>query len=399
MQPTEGTTVHRFALLHLGFRPFFLLGGVFAVLSVLLWMWLYHFHSTLLTIPSLSAVTWHAHEMIYGYALAIVAGFLLTAGRNWTDVQTLRGIPLLLLVCLWLLARIMPFMPWPWALQGMILLDIAFNGLLCIAVLHPVIKVRQWQQTGVASKLLILTLGNILFYLGLSGWLQDGVRMGLYTGLYTILSLILLMGRRVIPFFIEKGVGYPVTVRNFRWVDISSLLLMLAFILFEVFVVIPWLSSLIAALLFLLYGIRIAGWHTAGIWKKPLLWSLYLAYAWIAAGFLLKALSLVLPINPMLAIHSFAYGGVGLVTLGMMARVSLGHTGRNVFEPTAIVSWIFLIVCTGAVVRVLLPIILPVPAYPILIGLSQALWVVAFSLFVWAYAPMLTAPRIDGRYG
>lgn len=390
---------HRLAFLHLGFRPFFLLGGLFAVFSVLIWIWLYHFDNRLLTISSLPAVTWHAHEMIYGYAFAIIAGFLLTAVRNWTQVQTLHGIPLLLLACLWFIARVMPFLPWPWALQGMMLFDLVFDCMLCIAVLHPVIKVRQWSQLGVASKLLLLALGNGLFYLGLTGLLPDGVRMGLYTGLYMILSLVLMMGRRVIPFFIEKGVGYPLTIRNHRWVDISSLLLMLAFILFEVIIVIPWLSALIAAVLFLLYGIRMAGWYTPGIWKKPLLWSLYLAYAWITLGFLLKAAGLILPLNPMLAIHSFAYGGIGLMTLGMMARVSLGHTGRNVFEPAPMIRWIFLAAITGAVVRVLLPVILPAHLYPVLIGLSQGLWVLAFGLFVWAYAPMLIRPRIDGQFG
>jgi len=399
MQPIEEPHPYRFAFHHLGFRPFFLLAGVYAVLVVAVWAWLYHGQDPQLLIAALPPVTWHAHEMLYGYALAVIAGFLLTAVGNWTGVQTLHGVPLLLLAGMWLLARLLPFTHFAWALPAMAALDLGFGAGLCLAVLHPVVKVRQWSQLGVVMKIVTLLVLNLLFYLGLLGVFADGVRIGLYGGLYLVVSLALMMGRRVIPFFIERGVTEPVTVRNYRWLDISSLVLMLVFIVVEVFIKVPWLATLAAAVLALLYAVRLHGWHAAGLWHKPLLWSLYLGYAWLAAGFLLRALGPLTGINPMLSIHAFTYGGIGLMTLGMMARVTLGHTGRNVFEPPAAVTWMLLLLLLGSGVRVLLPLVTSKHYYALWIGVSQGLWLLAFAWFSWTYAPMLVRPRVDGRYG
>jgi uncharacterized protein involved in response to NO len=389
---------YRISLHHLGFRPFFMLAGIFAVFSMSVWMWLYQGNGVLPTADSLSSITWHAHEMIYGYSLAVVAGFLLTAIRNWTGVQTLHGIPLLLLALLWLLARIMPLLDHPSSLYLMAVFDLMFNVGLCIATLYPVIKVKQWSQMGVWSKVLLLLLTNMLFYLGLFGQLEPGVTWGLYGGLYLVLSMVLLMGRRVIPFFIEKGVDENVSLVNRRWVDISSLVLMLVFILAEVFLPFPRLAMLVALLLSVVHGYRLIGWHTSGIWRKPLLWILYVAYGWIVLGFALKGAMLFVPIHTMLVVHAFAVGGIGLVTLGMMARVALGHTGRNVFEPPSVLTAVFLVLVIGSLARVLLPMIAPA-GYTLWMGITQACWILGFALFSLIYTPMLIKPRVDGSYG
>ena len=137
---------YRISFHHLAFRPFFLLGSLFATVSVIIWFLQYQFNVLLPQIDKLSVVFWHAHEMIYGYGMAIIAGFLLTAVRNWTNVQTLHGWPLMLLALLWLLARLTPFIDHPDAMLMMALLDISFNVYLCIAVMLPIIKVHQWPQ-------------------------------------------------------------------------------------------------------------------------------------------------------------------------------------------------------------------------------------------------------------
>jgi uncharacterized protein involved in response to NO len=261
-----------------------------------------------------------------------------------------------------------------------------------------VIKARQWSQLGIVSKVMLLLAGNVLFYLGLFGVLQDGVRLGLYTGLYIIVSLILAMSRRVIPFFIEKGVDYPVRLTNRRWLDIASLVLVLLFVLVEVFVSRPQLAALLAAALFVLHAARMAGWHTPGIWRKPLLWSIYLAYGWIALGFALIALSHVLRLSPMPAIHAFAYGGIGLMTLGMMCRVALGHTGRNVFDSPHILPVVFAALLIGAVLRVFMPMLVP-HVYALWIGLAQVLWMLGFAVFLWVYVPILIGPDIKSPPG
>ena len=394
----EEQTNYRISFHHLGFRPFFLLGGLFAVVSVCIWFLQYHFNMLMPRINNLPVAFWHAHEMIFGYGMAIIAGFLLTAVRNWTNVMTLHGWPLLVLALLWLLARMVPFSGSSHAMSMLLLFDISFNVLLCLAILHPIVKVRQWSQLGIWLKLLLLSLANLLFYFGLLGQVQGGMAMGLYAGLYLIISLILLMGRRVIPFFIEKGVEEQVTLYNYQWLDVTSIVLVVVFIVLQVFT--PWhiWAAALSSTLFLLHGLRMIGWHTPGIWQKPLLWILYLAYACITLGFGLTALANLGFVNPMLATHAFGYGGVGLMTLGMMARVSLGHTGRSVFEPPTILRWMFLLAILGLFCRIVLPTLLPAN-YGLWIGLSQLLWIAAFAVFSWLYIPMLVQPRVDGRYG
>ena len=384
---------HRITLLQLGFRPFFLLAGAFAVVIIALWLWILSYSGWLAN-SELNVFHWHAHEMLYGYTIAVIAGFLLTAVKNWTGVQTIKGIPLLLLALCWLLARLMPFIDHPQAILVMAGLDMIFNIALCIAILLPILKVQQWKHLAIWSKLVFLMIANGLFYLGLFNLLEEGIRLGLYTGLYIILSLIMLMGRRVIPFFIEKGVDTPVTLVNYRWLDVSSLFLMLVFIIFEVFVVIPVWATITAASLAVLHGIRLGGWYHHGIWKKSLLWSLYLGYAWIVLGFMLRALSGWFELSPMLSVHAFAYGSVGMITLGMMARVALGHTGRDVFNPPRILTLMFIGLLIGSFVRVGLPVVFP-ESYSLWVSISQLLWILAFAIFSWVYVPILIGPRVD----
>ena len=397
MLQIEQPKKYRYALHHLGFRPFFLLGSLFAVVSVALWAWLYRSGATL-PLQALSPITWHAHEMIYGYALAVIAGFLLTAVRNWTGLQTLHGRPLLVLALVWLEGRLMPFVGHPDALVAMAILDLLFIVWLCWEVFKPLYRAKQWQHMGIWAKLLFLLLGQVFFYLGLFGQLEQGVQWGLYTGLYIIISLVLLMGRRVIPFFIEKGVGEPVTLTNYLWVDRASLVLMLLFWLFAVFLENKLPLALTALALFALHTVRLWGWHTSALWKKPLLWVLYLAFAWLVFGFLLTALGALGLVSPLLGVHALAYGGIGMVTLGMMARVAYGHTGRNVFEPPRLLGPLFALLFLGAAVRVLLPLLLP-HHYMDLVLLSQLLWIAAFATFLLLYAPILVKPRVDGSYG
>ncbi len=388
---------YRIALLHLGFRPFFLLAGVAAASLMALWTGLFYDGIAPLGAPW-SNTRWHAHEMIFGYGLAVVAGFLLTATRNWTGVQTLRGMPLLLLALLWLLARVMPFLPVPQASNVMAALDLGFDAGLCLAVLQPIVKVKQWQQMGIWAVVLGLLLSNGMFYLGLLGVVSQGGLWGLYGGLYLLVVLIFLMGRRVIPFFIERGAGQAVTLANHKWADMGNVVLISTYIAVDVFTPYQHVAAGIALLLAVLHGFILRGWHTPALWRKPLLWVLYLGYGWMVLGFALRGLAPWLHLNPMLAVHAFAVGGIGMITLGMMSRVALGHTGREVGQPPTLLRWMFLLLLGSAVARVGL-----VWGFPVLhawwIGGSQVLWIAAFVLFAWVYLPILIKPRIDGSYG
>ncbi|HEB91982.1 MAG TPA: NnrS family protein [Gammaproteobacteria bacterium] len=388
---------NRIALFRLGFRPFFLGGAAFTAAAMLYWMgilaigWPFQ-------LGDISPATWHAHEMIFGYSLAVIAGFLLTAVMNWTGVQTLNGRPLVALFILWVAARLLP-LAWvdlPLALYAVI--DCLFALLLFAAVLHPVVKSRQRKQISVVTKVFLLLLSNILFYLGALGIVDDGERMGLYSGLYLVLALILLLARRVIPFFIEKGVDYPVQLKNHRWLDLTSLALFTLLWISDAFLDNVTTTGWLAGALLVLHIVRLIGWHTPGIWQKPLLWVLYIAYLWIIFGFALKFALLFTDISPSLAVHAFTVGGIGMMTVGMMARVSLGHTGRNVFEPPKILGWLFAVLLVASVVRVIIP-LLTTQHYLLWIGISQFLWIAVFCLFFYIYFPILLRQRVDGRDG
>lgn len=385
------------AFLNLGFRPFFTGAIILSILATLVWSGLsvfgWQWHQ--MAVP---AVTWHAHEMIFGYGMAVIAGFLLTAVKNWTGVQTLYGVPLLLLFLLWLSARITIIAGTGVALEIAAVADCLFIALLVVAISVPVVKAKQWRQIGILSKVVLLLLSNLLFYAGVLGIFPDGTRAGLYSGLYMIMALIFAMARRVLPFFIEKGVDRPVTLKNRMWLDMASLVLLIVFWIADVLEPDSLPVALLAAALCLLHATRLAGWYTVALWRKPLLWVLYLGYGALVIGFALKAAVPVLGVSPLLPLHAFSYGGIGLFTIGMMARVTLGHTGRNVFEPPAVLFWIFAILGAGAVIRVLFPLLGP-QYYTFWIGLSLVFWIIPFSMMLILLLPMLVKPRSDGQFG
>lgn len=384
-------------LLNLGFRPFFLLAALFSVLAILVWSGVYLFGWQFLPY-GLSAITWHAHEMIFGYAMAVIAGFLLTAVKNWTNRQTLNDSSLLILAIIWLAGRILPLFGESVPLMFIALIDNGFILVLLTSISLLLIRSKQWMNLAVVSILLLMLISNLVFYAGVFGLLNNGVRTGLYGGLYTVLALIFVMARRVVPFFIEKGVGNPVQISNWRWLDISVLVLFALFAVADLLFINAGLIALVSAVLFGLHGVRLVLWYTKGIWKKPLLWVLYSAYGFLTLGFGLKTLESLVGISPYLSTHAFSYGGIGMITIGMMSRVALGHTGRSVFDPPRILFWIFLALLLGAIFRVIMPIIFP-SNYVVWIAIAQLGWIISFALFVIVYFPMLVKARVDGRYG
>jgi uncharacterized protein involved in response to NO len=376
----------------LGFRPFFLGAGLFAIVSMGRWLGLYRFGLPL-DVVGISPSQWHAHELVYGYAMAVIAGFLLTAARNWTDRETASGGLLALLFAAWAAARLL-------LLFGTGLLgfaaaaDLAFMLALAIAVARPILQVRQKRQAPVLLILALLTAGNLLFYLGAAGWFPRGVHLGVHGGLYLVLGMVLFMGSRVIPFFTERGVGYEVQLKKPRWNDHASAAVYPLFLLSEVLLPQHLLGAVLAAGLFILISLRLAGWYTLGIWQKPLLWGLFAAFIMINFGFLLRALAPVTAIPAFLPIHAFAVGGIGIVTVAMMARVSLGHTGRSVHQPPRLVRLLLLGMVLTAMLRVFMPLVDPVH-YALWVALSGLAWMLSFALFAIVFIPMLVRPRAD----
>jgi uncharacterized protein involved in response to NO len=380
------------ALFNLGFRPFFLAASIFFIFSLSTWILLY----TQIVNIQLEFITpsqWHAHEMLFGYAFAIVAGFLLTAVKNWTGIQTLHGKPLLLLVALWLIARLLQIFYTDSAILAAFF-DLCFNLYLAWAVAMPIIQAKQWRQLGILSKIGLLTLGNVLFYSNQLGLYAHGAYMGNTLALFMMISLILVISRRVIPMFIQNGLKLHTSLPQSKVIDTGIMLGLVTLLLNELFFQNSTSAKLIGLLLFGFNAFRLIRWHHAGIWTKPLLWGLYMGLWLISVGFLIHALSQISPyILPIFATHLWAIGGIVLMTLTMMSRVALGHTGRDINQPPATVGYIFGLIVLGAMTRTIAPIFFP-HYYLVWILVAYSACVIAFVLFIISYSNMLIKPRI-----
>ncbi len=391
-----------FSLFEFAFRPFFLLAGFFSIVHLPLWILVWLGKIT----PGLSigtgAVTpflWHAHEMIFGYSYAVIIGFLLTAVTNWTGQKTLIRKPLILMVLTWGIARI-AFLFGGSAFFIAAVADSLLSIWFVVEFTRPVIIGKNQRQWGFVGKLIALFVANALFYAGLFGDIDNGLHYGVYLGLYLVLAIVMVMGRRVIPFFTQRALRLSQDISNPRWLDNSSLVLFSVFAVWDTFFPYryqPILAGLSLAL-FCLYAVRLFNWYQKQLFQHPLIWVLWLASAILYSGFFLKALAGWGWVNPYLAVHAFALGGIGVMTVGMMARVGLGHTGRSVFQPPRGLPILFIFMILAAVIRVLMPILLP-DLYHLWIMTSATFWILSVLLFLVIYTPILVRPRADGKAG
>nr|WP_317199327.1 NnrS family protein [uncultured Psychrobacter sp.] len=401
-------------ILNLSFRIFFSAAAVFAVVMMMLWSFVFTGHTDI-DAQVLNPLYWHGHEMIYGYALAVVAGFLLTAVKTWTGVMMPHGYQLLSIFGCWLLARLC------WLAFGLgmtmagtsisllyvgAVFDLLFMTLMAYAIFRAVLQVKQYKQMGILAKLALLTLGNALCYWGIISADMNTTRVGVYLGFYLIIGLVLTIGRRVMPFFIErglsvtndKGITETVALRNSKVQDIASLLFFLAFFIVDVFYPNKYLLTVTALGVAVVNIVRLIGWYHRGIWQKPLLWSLYIAFTGMCLSFLLYALQPWLGYAHSIAMHGLAIAGVGMMTVAMMTRVALGHTGRNIHQPPKTVPIMYGLMVLVFVSRVLLP-LTDMSHYLLWIMIAQSAWIACFVLFCISYLPMLARPRPDGLFG
>ena len=381
-------------LFALGFRPFFLLAGFSAVSLITLWVpaFLGGFAFT----TYYGQIGWHSHEMVFGYTVAVIAGFLLTAVRNWTEKPTPAGGYLAALAVLWLFGRILPFFPDSLSSWLIAFSDLAFLPALAVAIGVPLARAGASRNLIFLPLLAVLWMANCLVHAELLGPAPGLARKGIFLGVNLIVLLIVVMGGRVIPFFTERALP-GVAMKRWPIIEWLSPLSVLIFLLAEVFFPDSHWSASFAALAACSNGIRLTGWYTHRYWGVPLLWVLHLGYAWIVAGFVLKAGVAAGFVPPQFTIHAFTVGGMGVLTIGMMARVSLGHTAR-VLKVGSSMAIAFGLVNLAAAARGLLPIVQP-EWLPQLIMASGILWLAAFVIFVVIYAPILAQPRIDGQPG
>lgn len=376
----------------LGFRPFFLAAGLYAVLLMALWLLVLRDN---LDVGELSPFVWHGHEMLFGFAVSVIAGFLLTAAQNWTGIRTPSGVPLAMLFLLWLAGRLgflIPGLP-----AGLVAaVDLAFLPALALTLALPILKARQLHNFPFPILLLVLTAANALVHAEALGWTSGTARLGLHLAVYAVVTMIVVMGGRVIPSFTDN----KLRTRARRWKTIERLVPIATLGALASALIAPTspVTAVLAAIAAAVHAIRLAGWYTHKYWSVPLLWILHLGYAWVVFGFALLALSAAGLSTPAVnALHAFTAGAIGALTLGMMARVSLGHTGRMI-EPAPLMTRAFVLINLAALIRVTLPLFYPGVYMQIMTAAGLA-WVAAFGLFVVVYAPMLLRPRVDGKPG
>jgi len=384
------------ALLALGFRPFYLLAAVFAIVAIP--AWLVSYAGGDLAGNYLQGIAWHSHEMIFGFAAAVIAGFLLTAVRNWTGRPTPTGALLGGLVTLWLLARVL-MLTGP--ANAAALIDILFLPALAIAIAIPIWAGRNVRNYKVLAVLGVLTLANVGYHLASSGSLPIGSgRVSMTAALDVISILIAIVGGRVVPAFIGNAVeeARPRHIKSVEIVSVGALIVILV-----AGVVKAWIAVAPIAFLIILVvaavgqGVRLLLWQPFRARGNPLLWMLPVAYAWLPVSLALRALELQSIVPSGTAIHALTIGAIASLMMAMMMRSALGHSGRPLVAGLAEVG-AFVLLQLSAIVRILAASIAP-GAYREAMIVSGVLWTLAFAVFLWRYWPVLTRPRIDGRPG
>ncbi|HNP37626.1 MAG TPA: NnrS family protein [Woeseiaceae bacterium] len=384
------------ALFAVGLRPFYALAGLFAFLAIPIWV--ANYVGLLRFDGYLISLFWHQHEMIFGFAVAVIAGFLLTAVRNWTGRATPTGGGLATLALVWLLARILALTgpAWPAAI-----VDLAFLPLLAVTIAIPIWRSQNRRNIKLLFVLAALTVANLVFHLAYNGVLpMQLTATSVSSALDIILILIAIMGGRVIPAFTANAVpaARPRRFLALEVVAIGSLLLVLAADVLAPAYRLP--ASVLAALYFvaaLAHATRLWLWEPQLTIKNPLLLMLPMAYAWVPVTLLLRGL-VPLDLAPSTAAaHALTLGAMTSLMLAMMMRSALGHTGRPLVAGIPELLAFFLMQ-TAAIVRVLATLI-NLEHYRFYIILSALIWTLAFAGFLWRYVPMLVYPRIDGKPG
>lgn len=392
IQIDEQPAKKSFALFNLGFRPFFLASAYSAVILMAIWGLLYT--NTIQLNNYYGIIDWHSHEMLFGYSAAVIAGFLLTAVRNWTNVDTITKTPLAILAGTWLLARILPFTPVPGVLIAIV--DVSFFLLLILAVAHPIIKVKQWNNLIIIAILGAFLVADILVQSQHLGLISTGVIQGNSLALYCVLFIIQVLTGRVMPHFTRIVVPGTIVVERPR-LELTLLVVLFLLAVADVLALNSLLISFLAGVLLVAHIIRVFPWFSKPVLNIPILWVLYAGYLWLIIGFIMKIFVGFDWVTNNLAIHAWTVGTIGITTYGMMSRVSLGHTGREMVPPKFAVIGFYLLFI-AAVIRVILP-LMAMSHYILWIELSIIFWVLGFALFAIVYTPVLTQPRVDGRPG
>ena len=396
----EGTAAEQPVVLQAGFRPFFLLGTLYAAAALAVWLLI--FAGVVLPRPGpWPVIYWHGHEMLFGFVTTAIAGFLLTAVPNWTGTPRVAGRPLALLVAAWLLGRSalwgalwLPAWSPSWLVAAA---DLLFLPALAVAVGRPILRAGKRQNYPVLGVLVLLTAANLLMHAAVLGVVPFGVRLGLHASLYLVCALLAIIAGRIVPLFTRntlRGSGVAVEVESSAWVERA----LVPVTGFAVVALVLRPASLAAGVACLACGallvLRQVRWQPQRTLGVPILWVLHVGHAWLAFGFLCLGANVFSPLLPAsTALNALSAGALGTMIVGVMTRVSLGHSGREI-RATPLVVAAYALVIVGGAIRVLGPLLFP-DAYRTTVLWAGTIWSSGYILAAIACWPVLTRPRVD----
>lgn len=382
------------ALLEKGFRPFFLCAAAYAVVAIPLFLagWSGRYAPS----AYLPSMYWHAHEMVFGFTMAVFAGFLLTAVENWTSRRTARGAPLAGLVFLWIVGRVAMLAPAGFPDRVVALLDLAFLPALLVACARPILAAENSRNDGFVVLLAALWGSNAAVHLAALGILDaDWERRGSVVAVDLVVVAMVVMTGRIVPLFTRNALRMPGVASRPR-LERATLAAAAALPLLDAFGASPRVEGPIALVAGVCGLLRMSGWKSRYTLRDPLLWVLHAGCGWLATGLLLRGAGAVLAVPFESGLHALTAGAIGTLTLGMMARVALGHTGRALVAPRG-VTVAFGAVSACGVIRVAAPLVSPGVLAPLIV--AGVLWSFAFGTYFVLYGRLLVLPRVDGRPG
>ncbi|HET8748895.1 MAG TPA: NnrS family protein [Ramlibacter sp.] len=379
-----------FALWQLGFRPFYLLASAFAAVSIGLWALQFTGH---LAAPYLPGALWHAHEMLFGFALAVIVGFLFTAGRNWTGRPTPTGGKLAALALLWLAGRVLVLTPYGWLAAAA---NTAFRLAAAIALAIPFVQARNKRNYFFVGLLLLMAAATLTVHLNQLGAIALPAWAGIQVGLDVVLFILCVMGGRVIPMFTINGVPGAASRRHPKLepVALGSVLALLAA---DALGAPMWLVGTIAAVAAVAHFARWILWQPWVTLRTPLVWVLHLAYAWIPVHLALRGFHAAGWVASSAAVHALTVGAIGGLVIGMITRTARGHTARPLRADWRDVTC-YVLVALAAFARVIVPLVAPSHMMQAVLC-SAALWTAGFAMYFVCYWNVLTRPRLDGQPG
>lgn len=378
------------------FRPFFLANSSFAVLAILIWVVL--LNGGQLGLEPLQPMLWHGHEMLIGFALATIAGFVLTAVATWTKRPPVQGAALVCLVLAWLVGRGAMLLPAGTPYIWVAVPDMLFPLLLVALIAREIVSGGSRRNYPIILISLLFAGLNGLYHAGAGGILPGMERAALFLLIHLVLLLITVIAGRIIPNFTANWMrsrNKPEPPANRPLVDRLALALTLLVGLAVSVAPLQVWTAVLAFAAAVAHTLRLSGWRGRATAEEPLLFVLHVAYAWLPLGYALTGLAaLGVAVTPGAALHALTMGAIGVMILAVTSRVALAHTGRALHASRlTVLSYVILNV--AVVVRVFGP-LLPID-YQVIIDSAALGWLISFGLFVWVYGPVLTGPRNPGN--